>query len=561
MHKCAFKYIVGIMCLLASAAPVRGEEGAGDPLDLLRDTALSFFVPMKGSVTAAEGMAITTGLGEGSGIKRGMRLTILREGTPFLHPITREPVGQAERPVGMAEVTETGPEGSRLRVIGGEARQEDIVRLSSAKVVAMFYQSADVDWNLSEEYYYRLKETGRFELIDTEPGTGDDLQVLKKARDLGAEVAIVLAPGEAEQQTVLRQRLLWVNKPAEFSSVEAALGSDMVRTFRLGEEYFAPKALGSVLAFTLPFTSRLITTGDLDGDGEREVLLSTGSRIVAYQAGSSLVPALGGVELRGSASREHIRLDAFDLDGDGRDEIILTSKEDGLIRSGVYGLRDGAFRAIWEGGVFIRVLDGRLYGQKSAPTGGYRGGVFPVRWSESAPAAALDFDLPEGVNIYDFSSMDTPGGKAVVAFDGNGRIGLYDAKGALLWQSGDSYGDAAMAFNKENPGITQGDARWHVSHRIEARGGRAFAMRKEPVSRKAPGIGHKGAGLMGLSAEGRAIKETVVYEGLPANAYDFSVSDGRLFVLAGSMKPNPLNLLKGRGLFTTRLYVYKLKGF
>lgn len=561
MHKCAFKYIVGIMCLLASAAPIRAEEGAGDPLDLLRDAALSFFVPMKGTVTGVEGMAITTGLGEGSGIRRGMRLAILREGAPFVHPITKEPVGQAERPVGIAEVTETGPEGSRLRVIGGEARKGDILRLSSAKVVAMFYQSADVDWNLSEEYYYRLKETGRFELIDTEPGEGDDLKILKKAHDLGAEVAIVLAPGEAEQRTVLRQRLLWVNHPAEFSSVEAALGSEIVRKFRLGEEYFAPRSLAPVLVFSLPFSSRLLAAGDLDGDGKREIILSTGSRVVAYQAGSSLVPALGGAELSGPASGEHIRLEAFDLDGDGRDEVILTSREDNLIRSGVYGLRDGAFRAIWEGGVFVRVLDGRLYGQESAPTGGYRGGIFPVGWNGSAPAPALDFALPEGVNIYDFNVIDAPGGKTVVAFDQSGHIGLYDAKGALLWRSGDSYGDAAMAFNRETQGIVQADAQWHVSHRIEARDGRAFAMRKKPVSENAPGLGYKGAGLMGLSAEDQTIKETVVYEGLPANAYDFSVTGGRLLVLAGSMKPNPLNLLKGRGLFTSRLYVYRLKGF
>jgi hypothetical protein len=550
-----------MLCLLAAVTPVRAEEGGVDPFDRLRDTALSFFVPMKGTVTSAKGMVITTGLGEGSGIKRGMRLTILREGAPFLHPITREPVGQAENPVGIAEVTETGPEGSRLRVIGGEAGEGDVVRLSSAKVVAMFSQSADVDWNISEEYYYRLKETGRFELIDTEPGTGDDLEILKKARDLGAEVAIVLVPGEEGQRSALRQRLLWVNNPAEFSSVEVALGGDIVRKFRLGEEYFAPKALGSVLVFTLPFTSRLLATGDLDGDGEREVLLSTGSDIVAYHAGSSLVPALGGAELSGSASREHIWLEAFDLDGDGRDEVILTSKADNLIRSGVYGLRDGEFRAIWEGDVFVRVLDGRLYGQKSAATGGYRGGVFPVKWSAPAPASALDFDLPKGVNIYDFSYIDMPGGKAVVAFDSNGHLALYDAKGVLLWQSGDSYSGAARAFNKETQGIAQGKARWYVSHRIEARGERAFAMRKKPVSRNAPGLGYKGAGLMGLSAEGPTLKETVVYEGLPSNAYDFSVSDGRLFVLAGSLKPNPMNLLKGQGLFTTKLYVFKLKGF
>ena len=69
---------------------------ADDPLKRLEEETLSYFKPLKGRVVSLDGKRVSSDLGRRSGIKRGMRLVILREGAPFLHPVTKEPIGKTE---------------------------------------------------------------------------------------------------------------------------------------------------------------------------------------------------------------------------------------------------------------------------------------------------------------------------------------------------------------------------------------------------------------------------------------------------------------------------------
>jgi hypothetical protein len=208
---------------------------ATDPLDALRDEALSFFGPMVGNVVALlNDEVIMTEPGETSGMKKGMRLIVKREGEPFVHPITKELIGRTETPVGIAEVVETGGEGSTLKLIGGEARPGDTIRLSSARVRAVYCQTKGFDWMIAEEYYWRLRDSGRFELLEVPPVSGGDAEIISLAREANAEAAIVLSMGGP----AVRQRLLWAEDGKEFSSVELTLDRDFLEGLKLGEEFF-----------------------------------------------------------------------------------------------------------------------------------------------------------------------------------------------------------------------------------------------------------------------------------------------------------------------------------
>src|SRR3990170_4818588 len=89
-----------------------GTAYADDAINQLKEETLSYFRPLKGEVVSVSGNVITSDLGAPSGIKKGMRFTVFREGTPFLHPVTKEPMGRVETPAGKAEVKDVGADRS-----------------------------------------------------------------------------------------------------------------------------------------------------------------------------------------------------------------------------------------------------------------------------------------------------------------------------------------------------------------------------------------------------------------------------------------------------------------
>jgi hypothetical protein len=545
------RFFLAICCLFALAAPSRAEEG---PLDRLAAAALSFFTPVKATVSEAQGGTITADVGSAAGVREGMRVTVLRKGMPFIHPITKERIGVTEEPVGMAEVVEVEEGSSRLALLRGEASPGDILRISSAKVKALYYPSDDIDWNLSEEYLERLKSTGRFELVESPPGT----DVIAGAKGLGAEVAIVVSAGGSGEGTVLRQRLLWVEDGREFSDEQVKVEGAYRQDLSAGEELFMPKS-AQPISYDMPFGASHIASGDLDGDGTEELVIRTGRDLVFYSIGASLRPALGGAEVEGKG--ECLWLDVHDLDGDGRAEIAVTEKDGEDIESRLYGLRDGKFKVFWKADVFARVIRGKLYGQARSTLGGYEGGVFEVPWDKGGEARGPALSLPPGVNIYDFNFTAGPGGP-IMAYDEDDYLTYYDESGARVWQSGADYGGVDRKFSKYAPTVMVGGGEWSVKDRLLPRGRSALlAVRRTPLANMAKGLGYKNSSLVALVPAGPVVQEVPLVEDIPGKLVDFAVSDNRIYVLA-----RPLfgveagKILKGQNPIVEKFYIYTVKG-
>ncbi|MBI3592328.1 MAG: hypothetical protein HY099_02420, partial [Nitrospirae bacterium] len=93
-------------------------------------------------------------------IKAGMRLHVFKEGVSFIHPVTKEPLGKIEIPVGNIEITESNADNATGMITGG--KPEDFVnaklKIPGTKIKVLFYQG-DVDWFLGDAYYQMLKET------------------------------------------------------------------------------------------------------------------------------------------------------------------------------------------------------------------------------------------------------------------------------------------------------------------------------------------------------------------------------------------------------------------
>jgi hypothetical protein len=561
-----------LMCALviALAAPAAwgAPEQQGTVFRRPINSALAYFEPLAAEVTAAADGVATLGAGSAAGIKRGMRIRVFRKGRAYVHPVTGQAVGQTETPVGVVEVTEVSDGESSARVIAGRAEAGDMVRISSAPVKALFFQASDVDWNVSEEYYFWLKDSGRFELIDSPPGQSTDEDVVGLARSLGAEVAVVLNSVGAEGRTVLRQRLLWATDGAAFDTQDIFVPEGSVQQMQVAEAYFEPETTPDLYAIELEGLFHLIASADLNGDGRPEVIMATGSDLRIMDVGVTLKPAMGAEEIqviKGDVSELPIRLETADLDADGRDEILVVTNNSNRIRSYIhtYDPETRRFCVLWEGKVFARIMDGGLVGQDYyGVDGGYKGPVFRMGWEPGAEGYTKGelLALPEGVDIYDFTFTKGAGGQTYTLVRAeNEYLDVYDAAGVSLWRTQETYGGSVQIFDRR-VSLPSGDLEtWEVPDRFVHRGNGVFTIKRERTSGVVKGLGYKSSMIMGLYGGAPPLSEAPVATGVPDKARDFAFDGTRLIVLTETYTVNIMNLFRGQKVYTSKLLIYAQK--
>ncbi|MEK6582926.1 MAG: hypothetical protein AABZ25_11145, partial [Nitrospirota bacterium] len=101
-----------------------------NPLNMMRDDVLLYFKPLKGRIKSISNEGAIADIGIKADVKKGMRFTVFREGTPFLHPVTKEPIGLLEAVIGKAEVRDVGPDTAAFVILKGDVKESDRIRVS-----------------------------------------------------------------------------------------------------------------------------------------------------------------------------------------------------------------------------------------------------------------------------------------------------------------------------------------------------------------------------------------------------------------------------------------------
>jgi FG-GAP-like repeat len=554
-------HILAVFLLLCSVCGLTMRSQAENILAQLRDEALSYFKPLAGKVIAVKGNLITTDLVALSGVKKGMKLSILREGTSFLHPVTKEPIGRMETIVGKAYVRGIDQKGSTLEIIQGEAREGDIVRISETKVKVLFCQKKTVDWSLGESYYQLLKESGRFDLLDTPIDSGDDSLILEEAKRLGAHLALILSQEGSLPHVRLQQRLLWTDDSLVLSESEVKLDEAAMKEFRLGESMFPAQSVASdtMLYFDLPFGARFVVAGDVDGDGKKELILTHGRSIGVYREGVTLQNIY---EIKGSATDEYLWIDVLDINGDGRDEVIVTSMRRDDVISSVYEFRGGDFIQTWSDKLFLRRFHDHLLGQGYRAGDGFEGPVFSLLYEQGAFRKGDQIKLPQGVNIYDFVEIEgSDGTPYLLAYDDDGFLNLYNQGGLRVWRSTNDMGGFLTTFKRSAPTIMTERGTWSVKDRLYVSKSEALAVKRIPFTNTARALGFKSSQIRAMSWTGFSMEERVLIDGISGSLLDYAVAGDRLLVLS---KPlfgiKTKNILKGENPFGSMLYIFSMRG-
>lgn len=542
------------------------------------ESVAGFFAPIAGNVASASGSSITSDLRK-SGLLKGMRFRVMRATEPFTHPVTGQKVLGTEYPVGMAEVASAYEgRGAGLLLIEGQARKGDILRISSAMVPVLFYQRADVDWDVSEEYYYWLEGTERYNLQDAPPGMSSDESLLLAAREAGADVVIVLMaanlPEGQSAGVAVRQRALWALDGKEFYSSNIVVGEEVLNKLKVAGEMFWPDQGKHILEVSIPFRAELMDTADLDCDGKDEVVFSSGSSLWVYTLDIELRPPFGlekPLRIYASKSETNAWLEGGDIDGDGCDEILLnTIDKDGAPVSRIYKYADGIVRTLWSGKEFSRILEEGVYVQGYDTRGGYSGKVRPLvpplheaisdGDSRRGPAP---LDLPEGVDIHDFAIVNSASGhRGIMAYDDDGHLVFYNGPSEVAWRSEQSYGGTLRNFVRDSGPLLPEDEQetWGVNDRIIPMGNSALVIFRQLRSRNMPDMGYMGSGVVHTLNPGPELFEDLIIDDIPRVAPSIAVSGGRLFVLRDSYSLNFLNMFRGKQLSVSKLLIYSLEG-
>jgi hypothetical protein len=475
--------------------------------------------------------------------------------------VTKEPLGKLESSTGKLEVKEVGPDQSTGYIITGDAKEGDKIRISESKVSMLFCQSNDIDWYLADSLYRVLKETGRFNMIDTDIETDNPSKVIEEAKKLKAEVALLVTAKAGESGTLLTQRLFWANDSMKFSEMEAKVDVAYAKKLRFGEELFISQTGEAWLQFDMPYGARFITIGDIDGDGKQEILLSTGKDIRVYTPGIDLLPALGGVQITGYGSDDHVWVDTIDLNKNGIDEVIITSLGGDDVTSYIYELRGTEFILLFKGNFFLRRLENRLIAQAYSKAEGFDGDVFSIIWDGEYKKGDR-IKLPKGVNIYDFVYVDDPHtGRVILAYDEDGFLNIYDEKGIRIWRSKTDMGGFLSTFKKSAPTVMIDRGKWSIKDKLMLRNREVLFVKRVPLFEMAKGLGYKSSQIKNLWWNGLSMEESVLIDDIRGSVIDYAVAGDKIIVLASPMFGiKHENILKGENPLRTMLYIYSMKG-
>jgi hypothetical protein len=196
----------------------------------------------------------------------------------------------------------------------------------------------------------------------------------------------------------------------------------------------------------LPSSALSILSGDLRGEGTFDLLITDGRGLSLYTWEQ------GGLiwkwEDAGPRGRHVLALDSGDLDGDGIREVLVTSVNAGRLRTRVISWGQGEWSDLGGAeGLYVRVFEkpgggNILLGQRSGVNTVFAGGVREHLWEDGSFRPTDGPALPAGVDILGLVLADVDGDDAaeILSLNDAGNLRVYSREGEMLYQTGERFG-------------------------------------------------------------------------------------------------------------------------
>jgi hypothetical protein len=577
---CSLSYLSKSIAQDLEANQVKTAAEEYNPVYSARDSVLSYFYPESGVIAGVDNQVVKVNFQTDKSLKKGMRFSVFREGKPFYHPVTRKPIGKAEEFIGKIEINKAGEGAYLCSIVNGQPITGDIVRITSSRIKLAFFQDRQAEWALSEMFYNSLKDSSRFNFMESYTKTYNPEELSRLAREMGAEAVLFFSTPVKEEKLFLNVKLFWAEDASAFAEIEEAAGPDFIKKFAHESEIISMESIGREPwgSFNLA-AGKFIAMGDVDGNGEQELVVSDGNNIQIYSYKQEPKEIWF---IKGHPGDTHLSIDVLDFNGNGRAEIFVTSlKNKRTMNSFVLEFDPAAgYKRIWEKAPYsIRVINNTLFMQAFTSYGQFSGPVYKAVWKDGRYQTGAAAGLPEGIDIYGFTSVDwhnsgkpAEAGKSdlsaladILAFDDNGYLNLY-SENKLVWRSKTSYMKFNISFDKASAAVvsTSGE-KWVVKGRLLAvdtkQGQNVLVIKKVPLVKMVPGLGSKKAEVYSLWWDGAMMNETLLMSGISGAVSDYWINGGNLLLIARQdLSAVFTGALSGNLQTGSKLYYYNLTG-
>jgi hypothetical protein len=382
----------------------------------------------------------------------------------------------------------------------------------------------------------------------------------------------------------LNVKLYWAEDAKVFGEISKEADKEVMVSFAPEEEFIARTFEDTEpwRRYVLP-GGQLIAMGDIDDNGISEIVISDGRNIRIYSAGEDIQELWN---IQGEGEGDHLSLDVFDVNGNGRSEIFVTSvvnagdmnTSDGIIAHGKdsysggfrvnsfvleYDPSEGYKRIEENMPYFLRVSGETLLMQSFHGNNIFDGPVYQGEWEDMHYKPAEPLEIPDKVNIYGFTFVDwkNEGQVDLITYNEKGYLNLYDNNGNLKWESDESFGPFVFRFESSTVSATGSTVKWSVRSRLSIvrteRGLEVIAVNREPVLRNVPGLGTYKADIYSLWWDGAVMNKELILKDVAGAVTDQWIQGRELFLLAkGGIYSFIGNLTEGEFSRGSILYYY-----
>ena len=192
-----------------------------------------------------------------------------------------------------------------------------------------------------------------------------------------------------------------------------------------------------------PFQIMGIAVGDVDGDGQNEVILIGEKNLYVYRWEKEFKLLW---KREGGKFDQYLAVDVADVDQDGKAEIFVTNIQGEKLSSFVVAFKDGAFKTVASGlDWFLRVVEWGetgtvLLGQKKGYQVGFESAIYELGWDGKKYKEIRKAALPKIFSLYGFIPFAHDGKTDCLFIDSDFSLKVMNEKGKVVWRSRDDYG-------------------------------------------------------------------------------------------------------------------------
>ena len=477
---------IALTLLSGAAGPGFTQAASDTSLDRIVTQIESMFPSdTDGLVLSVDTGTLTLDLRQGQSIKRGDRLRLIRFGEKIVHPTTKKKIGRKETDLGQVEVTEVRRDFSLARLIDPSVKAQpgDGVRSTLKKQLSLLVappqaksgeRQAGEQLRLSLET--KLNRRPRFKVPDFDlelwllennlnsrsllqpenlkklkRRVAVDYLLLSSIRPVKGKLALDYRLFSAADGALQKQAKVLTGKPPVPSRTpQGAFGEQGTQT-RL-----QPRGRGLVRFLKKhEFRFKIVDldVGDINGDGEKEVVVITPTQVVVldYQ-GTKFKP----IARFKADNRDHrfLAVDVGDINRNGRDEIFVTNHYGEQLASFVLETHPSTrqLERIWrEVNLYFRIIHPfgarpTLMAQAPGFQAPFKDPImrYTFKGNRYVPRSKLRLPQIHGAKrmLYGLTQTNLSGDKApeTIMLDDDFHLRVYSPEGRLLVKSDDYFG-------------------------------------------------------------------------------------------------------------------------